>query len=66
MWICYSEKILYIIVIIISEGILIPTPFYGGFLIDLKLRAEVVAFPVYLSEDVCMKCYICYIYFVMF
>ncbi|XP_028519006.1 probable inactive 1-aminocyclopropane-1-carboxylate synthase-like protein 2 [Exaiptasia diaphana] len=33
-----------------GEGFLLPTPYYGGFQIDLKQRAEVVPFPVYLTN----------------
>lgn len=35
-----------------SEGILIPSPYYGGFDADLKVRAQTVPFPVYLSSKV--------------
>ncbi|XP_031571522.1 probable inactive 1-aminocyclopropane-1-carboxylate synthase-like protein 2 [Actinia tenebrosa] len=32
------------------EGILIPSPYYGGFDADLSIRAQAVPFPVYLSS----------------
>jgi len=33
-----------------GEGLLVPSPFYGSFLVDLRIRCRVVPFPVELSS----------------
>ena len=41
-----------LIIFLLIEGLLVPAPYYGSFLLDLRSRSRVVPFPVELSSKV--------------